>query len=98
VHKSELEIFIVGVIAEGGGDFKVVSDFEVISLRVVESVIIVSPASVSTACANKTLGNTKSKNIKNSFMLKNLRKNYYFIKDHYTNTKQKCQELFLLCY
>ena len=42
VHKSELDIFIVGVIADGGGDLRVVVDLEVTSLVVVESVVIVS--------------------------------------------------------
>jgi len=42
VHKSEFEVFIVGDIAEGGGDFKVVSETEVelTVLFVVDSVTI----------------------------------------------------------
>jgi hypothetical protein len=42
VQRSELEVFIVGEIAEGGGDFNVVSDVELLFtvLFVVDSVII----------------------------------------------------------
>jgi hypothetical protein len=56
VHKSEFDIFIVGVIAEGGGDFKVVVLSVVIVLFVVESVTITS-SSANTAV---DISNSKS--------------------------------------
>lgn len=40
IHRSEFIEVIAGAIAEGGGDFTVVSEYEFVVLREVESVMI----------------------------------------------------------
>jgi hypothetical protein len=67
VQRSEFDMFIVGVIADGGGDFNVVVEVLLISLVVVLSVTIVSVFVVS-SCACKEPDNTSAKISNNLFM------------------------------
>jgi len=68
VQRSELDMFIVGVIADGGGDFNVVVVVLLISLVVVESVTIVSVFVVSSSWAYKALDSARDKISNNLFM------------------------------